>query len=229
MKPLLPAAVLFDLDGTLIDTAADFHYVINLLLAEHQRPPVSYELLRQQVSNGARAMVETAFNTKEQDPDFPPLLKRMLTLYLQHLTTKTQPFPGITELLNWLGEKQIAWGIVTNKPEVYTTPIMRGLNFNPAAGTVICPDHVNEKKPHPESLFLACRELGVEPGKTIYIGDHRRDIEAGRRAGMQTIAASYGYLDKDEDINSWNSHFQVDHASEIRPILETIYSHTQAS
>ncbi|MBQ0756554.1 MAG: HAD-IA family hydrolase [Amphritea sp.] len=225
MNHPLPAAVLFDLDGTLIDTAADFHYVINLLLAEHQQPPMSYKLLREQVSNGARAMVSTAFEIGEQNPEFAALLKRMLELYLQHLTTKTKPFPGITELLNWLGDKQIPWGIVTNKPEVYTTPIMQGLNFHPAAGTVICPDHVSEKKPHPEALFLACKELGVEPGKTVYIGDHRRDIEAGLRAGMQTIAVSYGYLDQGEDINSWNSHFQIDHAKNIRPILETIYSH----
>lgn len=225
MSHPLPAAVLFDLDGTLIDTAADFYYVINLLLAEHQHPPMSYKVLREQVSNGARAMVGTAFALDEKDPAFAPLLKRMLELYLQHLTTKTKPFPGITELLDWLGDKEIPWGIVTNKPEVYTTPIMQGLNFQPAAGTVICPDHVSEKKPHPEAMFLACKELGVAPEHTIYIGDHRRDIEAGLRAGMQTIAASYGYLDQDEDINTWNSHFQVDHAKDIRPILETIYSH----
>jgi phosphoglycolate phosphatase len=225
MNHPLPAAVLFDLDGTLIDTAADFHYVINLLLAEHQQPPMSYALLREQVSNGARAMVSAAFEIKEKNPEFAALLNRMLELYLQHLTTKTKPFPGIAELLTWLGDKQIPWGIVTNKPEVYTTPIMQGLNFHPAASTVICPDHVSEKKPHPEALFLACKELGVEPGKTVYIGDHRRDIEAGLRAGMQTIAVSYGYLDQGEDINSWNSHFQIDHAKHIRPILETIYSH----
>ena len=228
MSPALPAAVLFDLDGTLIDTAADFHYVINLLLAEHNQLPVSYEHLRKHVSNGARAMVGAAFNKSEQDPEFSGLLERMLELYLQHLTTNTRPFPGITELLLWLGAKQIPWGIVTNKPEVYTTPIMQGLNFHPAAGTVICPDHVSKKKPHPEALFLACNELGVSPENTIYIGDHRRDIEAGLRAGMQTIAASYGYLDQDEDIASWNSHFQVDHANQIRPVLEKIYSNNPA-
>ncbi|BBB25374.1 HAD-IA family hydrolase [Amphritea japonica] len=225
MSQALPAAVLFDLDGTLIDTAADFHYVINLLLAEHQRPPISYNYLRTYVSNGARAMVGAAFNKTEQDPEFSGLLERMLELYLEHLTTNTKPFPGITELLHWLGDKQIPWGIVTNKPEIYTTPIMQGLDFHPAAGTIICPDHVKEKKPHPEALFLACTELEVSPDKTVYIGDHRRDIEAGLRAGMQTIAVSYGYLDQGEDINSWNSHFQTDHAKNIRPILKTIYSH----
>lgn len=225
MNTPLPEAVLFDLDGTLLDTAPDFHHVINLLLAEHQRPPISYEFIRGYVSNGARAMVSAAFQTDEQADGFDRLHQRMLELYLKHLDIKTKPFTGIPELLRWLGDNQIPWGIVTNKPELYTTPVILSLNLQPAAGTVICPDHVKEKKPDPEALLLACSELGCAPERTVYIGDHRRDIEAGLRAGMQTIAVSYGYLDEDEDISSWKSHFQADHASEIRPILETLYRH----
>ncbi|WP_428033134.1 HAD family hydrolase [Amphritea sp.] len=225
MKTLLPEAVLFDLDGTLLDTAPDFHYVINLLLAEQSHPSVSYEFIRGYVSNGARAMVSAAFQTNEQADDFEFLHQRMLELYLQHLNIKTKPFAGIPELLRWLEENTIPWGVVTNKPERYTTPVMRSVNLQPAAATVICPDHVKEKKPHPEALFLACNQLGITPERTVYIGDHRRDIEAGLNAGMQTIAVSYGYLDEGEDITHWNSHFQADHASEIRPILETLYRH----
>ncbi len=224
-KNTLPHAVLFDLDGTLLDTAPDFHHVINQLLAEHQCAPVSYEYIRGYVSNGARAMISAAFQTDESSPDFDQLHQRMLELYLTHLSVATTLFPGIQMLLDWLGENHIPWGIVTNKPERYTTPLMQSLRLQPAAGTVICPDHVREKKPHPEALFLACKELDCTPERTVYIGDHRRDIEAGLRAGMQTIAVSYGYLDADEDINSWNSHYQADHASEIRPILETLYRH----
>lgn len=218
-----PEAVLFDLDGTLIDTAPDFHAVINQLLAEYQHPPVSAAFLRRYVSNGARSMIGAAFELTDQDPAFDVLHPRMLELYLQHLDVDTQPFPGILSLLHWLGEQQIPWGIVTNKPECYTTPIIQGLNLQPAPGTVICPDHVQQKKPHPEALFLACKALHCTPEHSVYIGDHRRDIEAGLRAGMHTIAVSYGYLDEGEDINSWNSHFRVDHASDIRPILETLY------
>ncbi|SEQ85135.1 phosphoglycolate phosphatase [Amphritea atlantica] len=223
MNKALPEAVLFDLDGTLLDTAPDFHHVINQLLAEQQQPPVSYDFLRGYVSNGARAMVCAAFQTDEHTTDFDALHQRMLELYLQHLDVDTKPFPGIQNLLNWLGENSIPWGIVTNKPECYTTPLMQGLNLQPAAGTVICPDHVREKKPHPEALFLACDELGTTPERSVYIGDHRRDIEAGLNAGMQTIAVSYGYIDSGENIASWNSHYRVDHADEIRPILETLY------
>lgn len=224
MNSAKPAAVLFDLDGTLIDTAPDFHQVINRLLAENQRPPVSYEFLRRYVSNGARAMVGAAFNIDEQSTGFDQLHQRMLEIYLQHLDVDTRPFPGITDLLNWFGEQEIPWGIVTNKPELYTTPVMNGLNLTPAASSVICPDHVSQKKPDPEALFLACQQIGVDANQCIYIGDHQRDIEAGQRAGMLTIAVSYGYIDEDEDINNWNSDHQVDHASEIRPLLESIYN-----
>lgn len=223
MSQNLPAGVLFDLDGTLIDTAPDFHFVINQLLDENNRPPVSYQFLRGYVSNGARAMVGAAFGINEGEAGFDHLHLRMLELYLQHLDVDTCPFPGIEALLHWLGENSIPWGVVTNKPELYTTPVMQGLNLQPAAGTVICPDHVTERKPHPESLFLACSEINTDPSRCVYIGDHRRDIEAGQRAGMKTIAVSYGYIDKGEDISDWNSDHQVDHASEIRPLLETIF------
>ena len=223
MSHKLPAGVLFDLDGTLVDTAPDFHFVINQLLNEHNRPPVSYDFLRGYVSNGARAMVSAAFSLEESAPGFDKLHQRMLELYLQHLDVDTRPFPGIEELLSWLGQHSIPWGIVTNKPELYTTPVMTGLDLKPAAGTVICPDHVSERKPHPESLFLACSEINTEPTQCVYIGDHRRDIEAGQRAGMKTIAVSYGYIDEGESISDWNSDHQVDHASEIRPLLETIF------
>ncbi|MDO6562774.1 HAD-IA family hydrolase [Amphritea sp. 1_MG-2023] len=223
MHHTLPEAVLFDLDGTLIDTAPDFHAVINRLLAEQQRSPVSYTFLRRYVSHGARAMIAAAFQLTEQDSTFDSLHQRMLELYLQHLDIDTKPFTGIPNLLHWLGEQQIPWGIVTNKPECYTTPVMRGLNLQPAPGSIICPDHVKQKKPHPEALFLACQQLDCNPARSVYIGDHRRDIEAGLSAGMQTIGVSYGYLDEHEDIASWNSHFQVDHADQIRPILETLY------
>ncbi|MEH6576474.1 MAG: HAD-IA family hydrolase [Amphritea sp.] len=223
MKTTQPAAVLFDLDGTLLDTAPDFHYVINQLLAEHSQQPVNYEFLRRYVSNGARAMVSAAFDLDEASAEFPTLHSRMLELYLQHLDVDTKPFPGITNLLAWLAEKDIPWGVVTNKPELYTLPVMQGLNLQPAAASVICPDHVTQKKPHPEALYLACQQLKAASHECIYIGDHQRDIEAGRRAGMMTIAATYGYIDEDEDTTLWQSDYYVSHAAEIQPLLESIY------
>lgn len=218
-----PAAVLFDLDGTLIDTAPDFHFVINQQLRMHQRDEVSYEYLRRYASNGARAMISAAFGPQEDQPGFDQLHQEMLNLYLQHICVRSAPFPGITGLLSWFGEQQIPWGIVTNKPERFTTPLMQALNLTPASSSTICPDQVQEKKPHPESLLLACREIGVDPADCIYVGDHQRDIEAGRRAGMTTIAASYGYIDDDENLADWQSDHRVDHAGEIQPLLEQLY------
>lgn len=224
MQTRKPAAVLFDLDGTLIDTAPDFHFVINQQLRRHQRDEVSYDYLRRFVSNGARAMISAAFGPEEGEPGFDQLHQEMLDLYLEHVCVKSAPFPGITELLNWFGEQGIHWGIVTNKPERFTTPLMQALSLTPASSSTVCPDHVQEKKPHPESLLLACREINVDPADCIYIGDHRRDIEAGRRAGMTTIAVSYGYIDEGENLDDWHSDHRVSHANEIQPLLQQLYN-----
>ena len=217
-------AVLFDLDGTVLDTAPDFHWVINQLLAEEDMEPVSLEFLREHVSNGARAMVCAAFEIDITDSRFTALHQRMLSLYLQHLDVDTIPFQGISDLLDWLEHHQIPWGIVTNKPELYTTPVLEGLNLQHRASSIICPDHVTERKPHPEPLFLACTQIGCQPENTLYVGDHIRDIESGRRAGMKTIAAGYGYIDADTDIRSWAADHYVDCASEIKPLLQSLYA-----
>ncbi|MGB0466399.1 MAG: HAD family hydrolase [Pontibacterium sp.] len=218
-----PDAVLFDLDGTLLDTAPDFHWVINQLLTEQDREPVSYAFLRTYVSNGARAMVCAAFDITTDHPDFKKLHQRMLDLYLGHLDVDTVPFTGVSDLLNWLERLEIPWGIATNKPALYTLPVVTGLNLKARAASIICPDHVTERKPHPESLQLACRQIGCEPQNTLYIGDHLRDIECGQRAGMVTIGACYGYIDANTNPRNWGADYYVSCASEIKPLLQSIY------
>lgn len=222
--PQKPAAVLFDLDGTLIDTAPDFHWVINQLLQEEQREPVSYEFLRRYVSNGARAMVEAAFQHQEGEAEFTRLHKRMLDLYLEHLDVDSQLFFGMSDCLEWLEQNQIPWGIVTNKPELYTTPVMQGLGLSKRAATVICPDHVTHKKPHPEALLLACQQIGCAANDSIYVGDHIRDIEAGNHAEMTTIAATYGYLAEDENTHAWQADHYINCASKLKPLLQSLYN-----
>lgn len=216
-------AVLFDLDGTLIDTAPDFHWVINTLLTEEGMPEVSYTFIRAFVSNGARAMIQAAFNLEENDENFPRLHQRMLEIYLGHLAVNSQLFPGLDNCLKWLEEKNIPWGVVTNKPELYTLPVMQGLNLFQKASCIICPDHVEQKKPHPESLFLACKKIGCTPEKSIYVGDHIRDIEAGKNAGMKTIASTYGYLATDEDPTTWQADHYIACATKLKPLLQSIY------
>lgn len=217
-------AVIFDLDGTLLDTAPDFVVVVNQLRAEFQLPPLAAELIRNSVSNGARALVMLAFDIDDQAPEYETLRQRLLELYLNHLAVHTVFFPGIEALLHTLAQHQIAWGIATNKPARYTHPLLAALNIHPAPISVICPDDVAERKPHPESLWLASQQVGCEPHEIIFVGDHKRDIDCGKNAGAITIAAAYGYLDADDDIHQWRADYCVNHASEIWPIIAQLHT-----
>ncbi|MFL0798319.1 MAG: HAD-IA family hydrolase [Cellvibrionaceae bacterium] len=216
-------AVLFDLDGTLLDTAPDFITVLNQLLTEENCNTLSDGAIRKTVSEGARALITLGFGLKEGEPGFERLKTRLLELYLAGLAEKTAPFPGISELISHLHSNDIAWGIVTNKPSVYTAPIMDAMAFHPAPLSVICPDHVSQTKPHPEPLIKACAEIGCESHEAIYVGDHARDIEAGKRAGMITIAAGYGYVPQGDCATNWQADHTVNHAAEILPILQKKY------
>jgi phosphoglycolate phosphatase len=213
-------AVVFDLDGTLLDTAPDFVVVVNQLRAEHQLAPLPAERIRASVSNGARALVSLALDIDENAAQFEPQRQRLLKLYLNHIAVHTQLFPGIDTLLQLLGKHNIGWGIATNKPSLYTHPLLQALNIQPAPVSVICPDDVQQRKPHPESLWLASQHLGCTPQEIIYVGDHKRDIDCGKNAGAITIAAAYGYIEADDDIHQWQADYCVTHASEIWPIVE---------
>lgn len=212
-------AVMFDLDGTLLDTAPDFVAVVNQLLLENEFEELPHPVIRACVSNGSKALVKLAFDIEETHEQFNSLRERLLALYTQHIAVFTKPFPGIQDLLDKLAEHNIAWGIATNKPAAYTVPLMEQLNMQPPPAIVICPDHVQDSKPHPESLFMAARELGCAPEEIIYIGDHKRDIQCGQRAGSITIAVAYGYVG-DENIDEWKADYRVEHAQEIWPIVE---------
>lgn len=213
-------AVMFDLDGTLLDTAPDFIVVVNQLLLEEGRSELAADIIRAGVSNGSKALIALTFGILDDHSDFERLRLRLLELYLAHIAVHTKLFPGIATLLNQLADKNIAWGIATNKPAAYTLPLMAALDIQPAPLSVICPDHVARSKPDPESLFLASKQLGCEPEEIIYIGDHKRDIDCGKGAGSITIAAAYGYLDTCDSVASWNADYCVNHADEIWPIVE---------
>lgn len=217
-KPI--RAVMFDLDGTLLDTAPDFVVVVNQLLSEENKPALAPDTIRAGVSNGSKALIKLAFGIEESHEQFERLRQRLLELYLAHVAVYTKPFPGISALLDKLADNNIAWGIATNKPATYTLPLMAALNIQPAPVSVICPDHVSRSKPDPESLFLAGKQLNCLPEEIIYIGDHKRDIDCGKGAGSITIAAAYGYVDEGDDPANWNADYCVNHANEIWPIIE---------
>jgi len=212
-------AVIFDLDGTLVDTADEFVVVVQALRAEHGREPLPAEVIRSNVSNGAKALTTLALDLPESAAEFENKRLRLLELYSEVLGTVASLYPGIQELLDAFSERGIGWGIATNKPRAYTEPLLAKLDLSPAPGSVVCPDDVTDRKPHPESLYLNCRHLGCSPINSVYIGDHQRDIEAGRRAGMFTIAATYGYIEAQDDPASWGANLQADCSSKLQALL----------
>jgi len=218
-------AVIFDLDGTLVDTAAEFIIVVQALRAEHGMGPMNEDIIRSVVSSGARALVKLALGIDEDKSgtdvlsEFESKRLRLLELYTAVLGSAARPYPGIESLISSLQQRGISWGISTNKPRAYTIPLMEKLKLTPPPSCVVCPDDVNETKPHPESLYLGCRQIGCAPHETIYVGDHQRDIEAGRRAGMYTVAAAYGYIEADDDPSRWGANAQVQCSTELESLI----------
>ena len=210
-----PNAVLFDLDGTLLDTADDLANALNILLAERSRKTIEPSKLRDKVSNGANALLRYGFGVSPDDEGFEDLRQAYLDTYLNNLATYTQPFPHIEDLITALDQALVPWGIVTNKPYPYAKPLMEQFEFAHRCQTLVCPDHVQQKKPHPEALFLACEQMKVDASSCVYVGDHRRDIACGNDAGAITIACAYGYLEPWDDIADWNADFVVQSGKEL--------------
>ena len=215
--------VLFDLDGTLIDTAADFVVVVNQLLEEHNMPHIESALIHQTVSDGARALVKLAFQIEEEHPDFSSLNQRLLDLYYEQLvTTEAALYPGLDELLLKLESNSIPWGIVTNKPEKYSIRLLEKLELSSRCSVLICPEHVSERKPHPEPILLACQKLQKDTERTAYIGDHVRDIQAAKNADVIAIAAAYGYLSADSKVEEWYADFILQSSTQTESLLNLL-------
>jgi N-acetyl-D-muramate 6-phosphate phosphatase len=212
-------AVIFDLDGTLVDTADEFIPVVQSLRAEHGLVAMDPERIRASVSNGAAALVRLGLDINEDVAEFESKRLRLLQLYSQVLGTMATPYPGIATLLEGLRDKGITWGIATNKPRAYTEPLLARLDIQPPPGSVVCPDDISNRKPHPEALYRNCRELRCAPHEAIYVGDHLRDIEAGRRAGMYTIAAAYGYIEPGDDPQRWGANAQARRSEELLQLI----------
>lgn len=212
-------AVLLDLDGTLLDTAPDFLTCTNKMLEQRGMAPIDGTQIRRLVSHGSAGIISSVFDITTDAETFEPLRQELLALYYNHLAVDTAPFAGITELLQGLAQTNTPWGIVTNKPERYTQAILEQMPFNPAPSTVICPDHVTHTKPDPEPVNMALEQLGISAHNAVYIGDHQRDIESGRRAGTTTIAAGYGYLDTDENPEDWQADHCVSHSEQLLSLI----------
>jgi len=187
-------AVLFDLDGTLVDSAPDLAGAANDLRARHGQAPLPYERLRPMVGSGARGMVGAAFQVGPDDARFAALRDEFLALYAGRLLKLTTVFDAVVPVLDGLTALGQPWGIVTNKVARFAEPVVEGLGLHRRASVLICGDTTPHAKPHPEPLFEAARRLGLSPAECVYVGDDHRDVLAGRAAGMPTLAAAWGYL-----------------------------------
>lgn len=218
--PRPPSAVLFDLDGTLIDTAPDFIRCLNLLRQEYELSPLPGQGVRPHVSDGARAMIRLGFGLTPEDAGYGERHARFLDLYETGICEETELFAGMDPLLEALEEAGVPWGIVTNKPVRFAEPLLAALGLERRCSALVCPDHVAVSKPDPEGLHVACQSMGADPGSGIYVGDHARDIEAGRNAGMVTVAVRYGYILDPAVVDLWQADHIVETVDELTNLLQ---------
>ena len=212
--------LLFDLDGTLIDSAPDLAGAANDLRAHHGLPPLPYHLLRPMVGTGARGMVGVAFGVTPDDAGFAELRDAFLARYAERLLEQTRVFAAMVPVLDALDAAGLRWGIVTNKAMRFTAPLVDGLGLSARAAVVIAGDSTPHAKPHPAPLLEAARRIGVASAGCVYIGDDHRDIVAGQAAGMGTLAAAWGYLGQGEPVHAWGADGVLSSPAELLKWLE---------
>ena len=197
--------ILFDLDGTLLDTAPDLGAALNQQRAEHKLPPLPAERIRPLVSHGSPALLKLGFGIQPQDSRYAGMRARLLEIYRAHLTRETRFFPGAEALLDALERRGLCWGIVTNKPTVLTEPLVAAFGLHTRAACVVSGDTTPRRKPHPDQLLHACTLADCSPHQTVYVGDAERDVQAAHAAGMRAMVALYGYIGAEDQPQNWQA------------------------
>lgn len=197
--------ILFDLDGTLVDTAHDLAYALNLQRMQHGLAELPLDVIRPYASHGSKGLLAIGFDLSDEDDAFASMRDEYLAIYDQVLTRKPILFDGISELLVTLEANNIPWGVVTNKPRRFTQPLMQSIGLLTRAACVVSGDDAARPKPYPDTLLMACKQAGVNPQQCWYVGDAERDIQAGKAAGMQTVVALYGYLSDTDQPEAWGA------------------------
>jgi 2-phosphoglycolate phosphatase len=203
-------AVLFDLDGTLIDSAPDLGAAADKMRTDRGMPSLPLESYRHMAGAGARGMLGIAFGITPEHPDFPAMREEFFVNYERCMTERTQAFDGVAQLIHTLVENQVPWGVVTNKSMRFTAPLTRGMPLFATARAVVGGDSTPHAKPHPAPLLEAARQLSLPPTECLYVGDDIRDVLAGKAAGMGTVAATYGYLGREADVSGWGADTRID-------------------
>lgn len=213
------AAVFFDLDGTLIDTAPDMGGALNRVLANHGRAPVAESVYRPQVSHGSLALLKLSFDSPQDEPNLRALRSEFLAEYERGIANESALFPGIAELLAELERAAVPWGIITNKPEALTLLLTDALDLTRRCCCIIGADTAARAKPHPEPMLLACQRTAVTATDCVYLGDAERDIQAGRSVQMTSLIAGWGYLGADEQPSDWRADAWLQHPLDARPFI----------
>ena len=214
--------VLFDLDGTLIDTVPDLAKALNQVLKNHNKPILPIEKIRSIVSNGGSALITQGFHILHDHPEYEPLKKELLNIYLDNIVVEKTLFPGVSELLYELEIQKIKWGIVTNKPSWLTKPLLDALNLTQKACSIVNGDTLHVKKPNPKPLLHACQQSDSEVNECVYVGDAERDILAGNRADMRTAVALYGYIGETDEPESWGADKMLHTPLDLLPWIKNI-------
>lgn len=211
--------VLFDLDGTLIDTAPDMAAALDQLCREEDQLLLPFDKVRPVVSNGSVALIKLAFGNEFEDSRLEYLKKRYLEIYAQKIAVHSKLFKGTQTVLNHIEKHGLNWGVVTNKPGWLTNPLMEALGLTKHAACIVSGDTTENSKPHPEPMFHACELAGSHAEECMYVGDAQRDIEAGNNAGMTTLVALYGYIDEHENTDDWKADHSISKPEEILQYL----------
>lgn len=213
-------AVLFDLDGTLVDTAPDFYVTVEKLLALHNKAPIEHEVIRAEVSNGSRALTKLCFPEITDQDEFEQLRMQLLNIYADEVGANAVLFPENREILETLKSKNIPWGIVTNKPRLYTELLIKRTSFLKNCSVLICADDVPVAKPDPTGILEACAKLQVSSNKVLYVGDHVRDVQAAHNAGCVSAIVPFGYFDEGTNLNDIGAQHLLRNAKDLMQLLD---------
>jgi N-acetyl-D-muramate 6-phosphate phosphatase len=217
----LISTILFDLDGTLVDTAPDLGYALNLQLQRHGKAPLTDAAIRPFASHGSRGLIGLGFGITPKDDNFIKMRDEYLAIYDTVFTRSPVLLPGIADLLEVIESKGLKWGIVTNKPRRFTTGLIEsmGMDLSQRATCIVCGDDAPQPKPSPATLLMACSQVGVKPENCMYVGDAERDIQASKAAGMKSVVALFGYIDVTDKPSEWAADAMINTPKDLLNII----------